>query len=63
MPRIISKATRKEKKKKCSECKCTIGYFENEVIEEYNTDPWGFTDHYDYIRCPNCNERIVIKQY
>lgn len=63
MARVIKQAPRKEKKRVCEHCKRTIGFFEDEVKEVHDSDPWGFTDHYTYVKCPGCKERMVIKQY
>lgn len=62
MPRIIKKAKRKEYQVVCHNCEYTIGYFKDDVKEYHSgSDPWGYSEDYEYITCPHCKKRIVTK--
>lgn len=45
----------------CYECHAKIGYFLNEVRQDYNSDYLGGKDYYKYIVCPSCTNKIVLK--
>ena len=48
----------------CSECNCTFSYCKKDIKETYLYDPESDCNCilYKYIHCPECYERIPIKE-
>jgi len=62
MPRI-KKGKRKEHKVICKNCESTIGYFKEEIKKYSGTDPWGYSEGSEWIKCPNCKKDIIFKSW
>lgn len=58
MIKIIKEGTKKIKE--CEKCGCQFSY-EREDIKVYDDIEYCFGSRYDYINCPQCNEKIILE--
>jgi DNA-directed RNA polymerase subunit RPC12/RpoP len=45
----------------CRKCGATLAYTPLDVIKDYISDYTGSRDDYNYIICPNCENKIQVK--
>jgi len=46
----------------CQNCGETLAYVPNDLKEDYSSDYTGSKDYFNYIECPNCNKRIILRR-
>jgi ribosomal protein S27AE len=65
MVKIIKKAPHKDVKKQvvCGECGATLEYVPNEVKSYSGTDKSGGPDGCEWVNCPNCSKRAIIRSW
>ncbi len=63
MPRVIKKGKKRERKVECDECGSTIGYFKEDIEEYHGTDISGGPDGQEWINCPECREKIILRSW
>lgn len=63
--RIIRKGPDASVKKTivCHNCGATLEYVPNDVKERHGTDYTGGPDGEQYIDCPNCEKRAIIRSW
>jgi len=44
----------------CKNCGVTLEYTPKDKQVDYSTDYLGGRDHYSFICCPNCTDRVLI---
>ena len=59
MVKGVGKDLKEVHKITCKTCASILEYTKSEELEGKSTDYTGSTDTYDYIVCPECNERVV----
>ena len=42
-------------------CGVTLQYVPNDVKRDYTSDYTGDRDYFNYITCPNCSKKVVVK--
>lgn len=47
----------------CKNCASVLEYTRNEVKEQHGKDYSGGSDGCEYIWCPACNHKVVIKSW
>jgi len=51
------------KKVKCQECFAKIGYTPGEVKSVNGRDYGGGSDGHEFIVCPNCGKKIILRTW
>lgn len=51
------------KEKVCRNCGVTLEYVPNDVKSYHGTDYGGGPDGYEWIDCPNCNKKVILKTW
>lgn len=47
----------------CRHCGATLSYVPNEVQEYHGTDYSGGSDGQEWVDCPNCNKKAIIRSW
>ena len=47
----------------CQKCGVTLSYTPNEVLSYNGTDISGCSDGQEWINCPNCTKRVIIRSW
>ena len=47
----------------CGNCGVTLSYVPREVQSYHGTDYSGGSDGQEWVDCPNCNEKAIIKSW
>ncbi len=47
----------------CRNCGATLSYVPNEVKSYSGTDFGGGSDGQEWVDCPNCNEKAIIRSW
>jgi hypothetical protein len=63
MARVISEIPRVEKHALCHSCGCTVAYVKNDIQEYHGTDYSGGPDGQEWINCPGCFKKIVLRSW
>jgi DNA-directed RNA polymerase subunit RPC12/RpoP len=63
MARILPEVPRKEKTTTCRGCGHTVAYVENDIKVRNGTDYSGGPDGEEWINCPGCSYKIVLKAW
>ena len=63
MPKVIGFDDSVKKKVTCRHCSAIIEYVPNEVKEVHGTDYGGGPDGMEWVDCPNCTKRAVIRSW
>lgn len=50
-------------KKKCKNCGVTVQFFPVDIKEYSGRDYSGGPDGCEWVDCPNCNERIILRSW
>jgi hypothetical protein len=52
-----------EKKAVCKDCGATLGYVPNDIKEYNGHDYGGGPDGCQWIDCPECGKRVILKSW
>lgn len=63
MARVIEEVPIVEKRVVCPGCGSTIGYVQNDVQSRHGTDYGGGPDGMEWVDCPACRRRIVLRSW
>ena len=44
----------------CSKCGATLSYVPLDIAEDYTSDYLGDKDYFNYIECPNCENKVRV---
>lgn len=63
MAKIVGRDETVVKRVTCRECATILEYTPNEVKEEHGTDYGGGPDGREWVDCPNCGRRAIIRSW
>ena len=63
MARILSQIPRREKTCVCNNCGHTVAYVPKDVQRYEGVDYSGGPDGCEYLICPGCSKRIVLRSW
>ena len=46
----------------CKNCGATLEYVPQDLQEDHHTDYLGDTDYWKYVRCPKCDNKVVVRR-
>jgi len=61
MVSVVGKDPRAVKRVTCKNCGAILEYTKAEVREHHGTDYGGGPDGFEYIKCPQCTARVVLR--
>jgi len=63
MVKIVGRDERAVKRVTCDDCAAILEYTQNEVKEYHGTDYSGGSDGCEWVDCPNCSGRAIIRSW
>jgi len=63
MAKVVGKDNAAVKRVTCRECASIIEYTQHEVKSVHGTDYGGGPDGMEWVDCPNCGKRAVIRSW
>ena len=53
----------KEKRTECESCGALVGYVKNDIHAYHGTDMSGGPDGQEWINCPQCKKKIILRSW
>lgn len=63
MPTVVGKDDKHVHRCTCKNCASILEYTKNEVDEVNGKDYYGGSDGYEYINCPTCGKRVILRSW
>lgn len=63
MVKVIGESPKALKQATCKNCAAILEYTQHEVKEYHGHDYSGGSDGMEWIDCPRCNEKVVLKSW
>jgi hypothetical protein len=63
MVKVVGKDLSKIKKVTCKSCASILEYTKYEVQERYGTDWSGGSDGVEWIDCPSCHGKVILRSW
>ncbi len=63
MAKVVGKDEKALKRITCKHCAAILEYEQREVKESHGTDYGGGPDGMEWVDCPNCGDKAVIRSW